>query len=319
MAKLNPIVSIIVPSYNHSKYLKQRLNSIFNQSFQDYEVLLLDDASTDDSVFILRQYANHPKVSQFIINSKNSGSPFKQWQKGINLAKGEIIWIAESDDWADILFLEKLVPFFKNPETGIVCCNFNVILPKEKSLLISDSWKKKLDAKKWNEDYFEYGIYEIKNYLCYTNTIGNASSVLFSKKFVSKDYHFSSFEYCGDWFFWIDILTKSNIYYSAIPLSYYRWHSLSVSGIRNNLMDEIKRINEWHKVLDFCEEVLNERINRKSSNYTWMINRWCSYFRTEYLNPYFYLPPFSVSFFPYFYKRLFSIILNKIYRFISND
>ena len=75
------IVSIIVPNYNHAPFLNQRLDSIFNQTFQDFEVILLDDASTDNSLSILEDYKEKfkSKVSHLIVNEKNSGSPFKQF------------------------------------------------------------------------------------------------------------------------------------------------------------------------------------------------------------------------------------------------
>ncbi|NJL77190.1 MAG: glycosyltransferase family 2 protein [Saprospiraceae bacterium] len=118
-----PVVSIIVPNYNHERYLVQRLESIFNQTFQDFEVILLDDCSTDGSVSVLQRYASHPKVTHFIINEKNSGSPFVQWKRGIDLARGQYIWIAESDDWADLDFLAHLLPLVSQPNVNIAFCN----------------------------------------------------------------------------------------------------------------------------------------------------------------------------------------------------
>ena len=86
-----PKVSVIIPNYNHAPYLKERLDSVFNQSFQGFEVILLDDSSTDNSIEVLNIYTSNPKVSHFIINKKNSGSPFKQWEKGIELATGDYL------------------------------------------------------------------------------------------------------------------------------------------------------------------------------------------------------------------------------------
>src|SRR5690554_2065895 len=102
-------VSVIIPSYNHCAFLEERLVSVFNQTYQDFEVILLDDASTDTSQELLKAYANHPKVSHVIFNTANSGSVFKQWIRGIELAIGEYIWIAESDDFAESTFLEATV------------------------------------------------------------------------------------------------------------------------------------------------------------------------------------------------------------------
>jgi glycosyltransferase involved in cell wall biosynthesis len=79
----SPLVSIIVPNYNHEKFLKKRLDSIFNQTFQDFEVILMDDCSTDDSRIILSDYAKNSKVSHCIFNESNSGNTFKQWVKGL--------------------------------------------------------------------------------------------------------------------------------------------------------------------------------------------------------------------------------------------
>ena len=77
-----PLVSIIIPNYNHARYLKQRLESIFNQTYQNFEVIFLDDCSTDNSSDIIEQYKDNPHLSQIVVNETNSGSPFKQWNKG---------------------------------------------------------------------------------------------------------------------------------------------------------------------------------------------------------------------------------------------
>lgn len=105
-----PVVSVVVPSYNHAQFLEQRLESILNQTFQDFELIILDDVSPDHSREIIENYRNHPKVSQIIFNEKNSGSTFFQWNKAIlEIAKGDYIWIAESDDVAEPNFLECLL------------------------------------------------------------------------------------------------------------------------------------------------------------------------------------------------------------------
>ena len=96
-----PVVSVIIPNYNYALYLKKRIESILNQTYTDYELILLDDASTDNSVEILEKYKDNPHVSHILVNEKNSGSPFQQWAKGISLARGKWIWIAEADDVAE--------------------------------------------------------------------------------------------------------------------------------------------------------------------------------------------------------------------------
>src|SRR5260370_14145431 len=104
-----PTVSVVVPNYNHARFLRQRVDSILAQTFQDFELILLDDWSTDESRSILREYVSDPRVrTEF--NEVNSGSTFKQWNKGVRLARGKYVWLAESDDSAATRFLQSLVP-----------------------------------------------------------------------------------------------------------------------------------------------------------------------------------------------------------------
>src|SRR5690606_11887901 len=125
---MRPKVSVIVPNYNHAPFLKDRLDSIFRQEFEDYEVILLDDCSTDGSREIIESYRDHEKVSHVVLKERNSGSTFQQWKKGIELAKGEYIWIAESDDVADSKLLRSLVERLDEDATvGIAYCQSLVI------------------------------------------------------------------------------------------------------------------------------------------------------------------------------------------------
>ena len=101
-----PKVSVIVPNYNHERFLRQRIDSILAQTFRDFELILLDDCSTDYSREILREYASDPHVTHAEFNEVNSGSTFKQWNKGVRLAQGKYVWIAESDDYANPHFIE---------------------------------------------------------------------------------------------------------------------------------------------------------------------------------------------------------------------
>src|SRR6266576_4746622 len=95
-----PNVSVVVPNYNHARFLRQRIDSVLGQTYQDFEVILLDDCSTDQSRSIIGEYQNDPRV-RVELNKRNSGSTFKQWNKGVWLVRGEYVWIVESDDDAD--------------------------------------------------------------------------------------------------------------------------------------------------------------------------------------------------------------------------
>ena len=171
-------VSIIVPNFNHVDFLSQRLESIFTQTYKNFEVILLDDCSTDNSLEILEQYRSHPKVSHYVINDKNSGSPFRQWYKGIKLAKGEYIWIAESDDYAEPNFLEELAKILDiDKSVALAFCKSNWV--DNKNRISTDLTIRRQGAK-------EGGKSEIRNHLVFGNSIQNVSAVLFRADSLKK-------------------------------------------------------------------------------------------------------------------------------------
>lgn len=210
-------VSIIIPNYNHGQFLQQRIESILGQAYQHFELIILDDCSDDNSRDIIELYKNDCHISHIILNENNSGSPFKQWKKGIDLAKGEYVWIAESDDWASANFLEELIPSLsQNNNVGICFCDSNWIdeLGKERSNLSI-----------YSKSFFSTGREEIKKHLIKYNTIQNASSALIrsdlAKKYVDKTVKFKS---CGDWRLYLEILQDSDILFIGKKLNNFRWY-----------------------------------------------------------------------------------------------
>ena len=92
-----PKVSVVVPNYNHGRFLDRRLGSILNQTFQDFERIFLDDASTDNSKEVFGHYNDDPRIRSSF-NSANGGSTFVQRNRGIEMARSEYIWTTEADD-----------------------------------------------------------------------------------------------------------------------------------------------------------------------------------------------------------------------------
>jgi len=226
-------VSIIIPNYNHAKYLSQRLESVYDQTYQDFEVILLDDCSNDASVAILNTYAKHPKTSHVVFNDKNSGSTFKQWEKGLALAKGEFIWIAESDDVADLSFLENLLSLFNKDENiGIVYSNSNVINEKEEITYTISNKPKIPNKNKW---CFYNGMAFIKQYMLGGNMIPNASACLIKKEALQQvDLSNNPFKLSGDWLVYSLILSQYNLVFLDKPLNYFRFHSNNVRSKNTN-------------------------------------------------------------------------------------
>jgi len=217
-----PTVSIIVPNYNHAVFLTERLDSIFNQTFDDFEVILLDDCSQDESVQILSAYAKHPKVTHFVINEINSGSPFKQWKKGLELATGEYIWIAESDDWCEPEFLQTLT-------TGILKSPGSVLAYAQSASVMNNGEKLWSSTHRKREEVV-VGTEYIRKYLVKGNAIFNASMAIFRKSVIDKiSEDYLHYKFCGDWLFWAEVSSTGNVYINGKQLNYFRSHTADVS------------------------------------------------------------------------------------------
>lgn len=254
-----PLVSIIVPSYNHYNYLEQRLESIFNQTYPNFEVILLDDCSSDKSQEILLEYAKNPRVSHCVFNDTNSGNTFIQWNKGIELAKGEYIWIAESDDFCELSFLEKLTkPLIEDDKTALAFCQSNSVDEKSK---ITGSWlnhTNNLDADLFLTNFVMKGNEFTERFLIYKNVIPNASGVVFRKKSAVQLENLDvdpALKTCGDWFFYLKMLINSKVAYIHKSLNNFRYHSGSViSGFiltENRVAIIDIELNTRVKMIDF--------------------------------------------------------------------
>jgi glycosyltransferase involved in cell wall biosynthesis len=224
-----PHVSVIIPNYNHARYLPQRLETVLQQSFQDMEIIILDDASTDGSPDLLQRYASDKRV-QLHMNTQNSGSPFIQWNRGIRHARGDYIWIAESDDYSDPQFLAEMIAVLDmNPDVGLAYCQSIRVDETGKELLLTESKNSWLHPTRWQHSFINDGRDECARYLVMTNTIPNASAVLFRRE---SYWHAGgapeTFRQCGDWMTWVNILLQSKVAYVARPLNFYRLHDQTV-------------------------------------------------------------------------------------------
>lgn len=227
-----PLISVIIPNYNHSIYLEQRLESVFNQTYPSFEVLLLDDCSTDESREILTRFATYEKVSHCIFNTNNTGNTFAQWSKGIALAKGEFIWIAESDDYAAPTFLERVVaPLIDDSEVVLSYCQSNRV---NELGITTGNWithTQDLDSTMFMKDFSMDSNVFIERFLICRNVIPNASAVVFKKSAVDIEQHFDmayEYRYCGDWMFYIKLIINKKVAFVSDSLNNFRYHDNSV-------------------------------------------------------------------------------------------
>lgn len=261
------MVSVILPNYNHAPYLRQRIESILNQTYQDFELIILDDCSPDNSRDVIEEYRNNSHISHIIYNEINSGSTFKQWKRGIELAKGEYIWIAESDDYADPTFLEKTMDSISK-YNSVLCFALTTIVDKgdntimEQPAILTDY---SMDINQFTE-----------NYLLYSNPICNASMVVFKKGAIAENLwnRIVNFKYCGDWLLWGSFSGEGNITVSEVKeyLNYFRTHSVNVS---NKSEDRGLGILEGYKVSEIIAKRLHLKLGKEYSK-NWYY-KWQSY------------------------------------------
>lgn len=110
--EIKPGVSIIMPAYNAQKYIDRAVTSILQQTYTDWEFLIVDDGSNDNTAKIIQTYANNDPRIKFIKNNANIGY-LKSINKLLSLTKGELITFQDADDWSQLNRLEKQVEFLK--------------------------------------------------------------------------------------------------------------------------------------------------------------------------------------------------------------
>lgn len=228
----NPLVSVIVPNYNHASFLVERLESIYNQSYKNIEVILLDDCSTDSSRDILSRYAQaHAENTITIFNTENSHHVFKQWNKGMQASHGQLIWIAESDDYCELDFLEKMVALF---------CYDSVMLAFARSVFVQDGQKiwsteeylHDLPLLKWDAPFYMSANDLVKKGFAIHNIIPNVSSAVFRNTgMISEEVQTicGNMHLSGDWIFYLNLMRGGVVAYTNETTNYYRIHPQSTS------------------------------------------------------------------------------------------
>lgn len=234
-----PLVSVIIPNYCHSRYLSQRIESVLNQTYKNFEVIILDDLSLDKgaSRAVIEKYRHNSHVSHIVYNEINSGSTFKQWHKGIELAKGEYIWIAESDDYCDSIFLD--------------LCVSHIMSATKVSFVHVNSYFVDSDGMKLHQrdmgHLIKEGVYDgrefIIKYMTRSNYVMNASAVVFNKNFAKcVDPKYMEYKAAGDHLFWIEMAEKGRVVHIGKCLNYFRQHKQKVSPTK------------WRMGITFYEE-----------------------------------------------------------------
>jgi glycosyltransferase involved in cell wall biosynthesis len=264
-----PRISVIVPNYNYGRHIAERLDTILRQDFPIYELIVLDDASADDSVQIIKRSLLETDIDvHVVVNETNSGSAFRQWEKGLALCKGDLVWIAEADDLAQRDFLRQLSSSFYDTD---------VVLAFSQSKQIDESGKEmspdylnytKEISDRWASSYVRDGCAEISDSLSIKNTIPNVSAVLFRRSVLERALldlgeDLYAYKVAGDWMLYLHVLMQGKVAFNEKPLNSHRRHASSVThsiqAVRH--LQEVRRVQEVARSLTAPPDEITARAN----------------------------------------------------------
>lgn len=251
-----PRVTVIVPNYNYARYLLDRLRTVTAQSLPLYELFVLDDCSPDDSVKLASEFLKQCDVPwRMEVNAANSGYVFKQWIKGLEMARGEYVWIAEADDTCSPHFLEKLVSRMRETGAAFGFC---------------DSWQIDEEGNRLGESYKPYvsegapGAFDqsfvmegrefLEKHLAIKNVILNVSGVVFQRNALLAALNkigveLFQFKVAGDWRIYIELCASGRkVVYEADVLNGHRRHRTSVTHALE-VRRHLKEIEAMHEII----------------------------------------------------------------------
>lgn len=220
-----PKVSIIVPSYRHARYLPRRLDSLLNQTLQDFELIIIDDCSPDHSQEIIEQYRSDPRV-RIIYHQTNQGVN-ATINEGMALARGEYVHIAESDDWCEPTLLEKLCGLLdSHPNVGLAHAGLCIVDETDQFLCYyrdRDKLPPDLQAH-LKHDYIAHGKDEFEK-LLQKNIYANCSGIIFRRHcYQTLGGRDQRFQLSADWHMWLRLCLYWDVAYLSEPLVYWRIH-----------------------------------------------------------------------------------------------
>ncbi len=253
-----PKVTVITPNYNYARYLPQRLDSILAQTLRDFELIILDDASTDNSRQVIESYRHDPRV-RTVFNEQNSGSVFKQWNLGLRQATGQYVWIAEADDFAEPMLLETLVNRLdRYPNVGLAMSQSWIVNEDGRAISVNKSSAlfqfygadRTGDIYHFNEDFIANGRDFCLQYMYKYNHIPNASAVVFRRSVLEAvNGAPEDMQLGGDHMTYVKMLEHSDIASVGAHLNYFRCHPATTRA-RTSFLVSVRELRDVQRQIN---------------------------------------------------------------------
>ena len=230
----NMLVSIIVTSYNYQQYIKDTINSVLKQTYKNLELIVIDDASTDSSVEIIKEIAGNDSRIKLILNNENLGLK-KSIQKALKEASGEWISFLESDDLWREDYLEKKVKIIEQDR------HFGFIFNDVE--LFGETIKKSFPKTKGvfpRSMFYEFGI---------SNPVLTMSCVMVKKNLLELIDFDTPIDRLLDWYIYIQLARLTDFYYLPEKLTCWRQHRESYLGQHSRCRFRFANIAAYLKIL----------------------------------------------------------------------
>lgn len=253
------LISFVIPVYNAENTLRKCVNSLLNQTYDNYEIILVNDGSTDKSLKICEDFANNPKV--FLINQKNSGVS-KTRNKGIEKSKGDYICFIDSDDWVEEKYLEK---FIKNLKVNTTLLVQDIFRDTSNKRQLNAGYKENIvNLNSYKELFVDYKLLRF----------GYPFGKFYSKEIIEKENlrFIENIQYGEDLIFFISYLNEVNQIHFISEAQYHyivEDSNNSLSHSYGTFESELKCFDEFVKKCD--TGFLNEKNLKEHSHFIFSI------------------------------------------------